>query len=290
MSEGILTEEQKAAFWRDGCLVVPAVVEPEPLARLQGTMRAWVEESRGYDAPWGRTIDDRPRFHVEAGHGPDNPRLLRVNAPIEVSDDYLEVATRGRLPTIVAELIGPDVKLHHTKINAKQPGGHTAVRWHQDFPFTPHSNDDVITALIMVDDVDEHNGPLEVLPGSHRDEIYSLWHDDLFTGAVSDEVEAASRARAVTCHGPAGSVCLMHTRLLHGSAPNAGREPRTLFIAVYSADDAVPLSPNPMPHRFEGMLVAGRRSRRVRSQPFDIRLPQLPRTGSFFDQQASPTG
>jgi len=147
----------------------------------------------------------------------------------------------------------------------------------------------VITALIMIDDVGEENGPLEVLPGSHREEIYSLWHDDVFTGAVSAEIEASSRARARICHGPAGSVCLMHTRLLHGSAPNHAHRPRTLFIAVYSADDAVPLSPNPMPSRFEGMLVAGQRSRRVRSVPFELRLPQLPRTGSFFDQQAAPS-
>ncbi|MEZ5651803.1 MAG: phytanoyl-CoA dioxygenase family protein [Burkholderiaceae bacterium] len=285
----MLSEQQKQAFWRDGYLMVGGVVAGDALARLQRTMAGWVDESRAHAQPWGRTIDDRPRFHLEAGHGPGAPRLLRVNAPIEVSDDFLNVATDGRLPAVVADLIGPNVKLHHTKINAKQPGGHTAVRWHQDFAFTPHSNDDVVTALVMVDEVDERNGPLEVLPGSHRDEIYSLWHDEAFTGAVSTEIESRSRERAVLCTGPAGSVCLMHTRLLHGSAPNQGSSPRTLFIAVYSADDAVPLSPNPMPHRFEGMLVAGQRSRRVRSVAFDMRLPQLPRTGSFFDQQAAPS-
>lgn len=284
-----LTEAQKAAFWRDGFLVVPDAVPPASLARLADTMAAWVEDSRTRERPWGETVDGRARFHLEAGHGPDSPRLLRVNAPIEVSDDYLEVATTGRLPALVAGLIGPDVKLHHTKINAKQPGGHTAVRWHQDFAFTPHSNDDVVTALVMVDEVTDENGPLEVLPGSHRDAIYSLWHDDAFTGAVDAATEAQSRARAVRCAGPAGAVCLMHTRLLHGSAPNRGLSPRTLFICVYSADDAVPLSPNPMPHRFEGLLVAGRRTRRVRSIPFELRLPQLPKTGSFFDQQAKPS-
>ena len=67
---------------------------------------------------------------------------------------------------MVAELIGPSVKLHHTKINAKQPGSATEVKWHQDFPFTPHSNSDLITALLMVDEVTPENGPLEVQPGS----------------------------------------------------------------------------------------------------------------------------
>ncbi len=78
----------------------------------------------------------------------------------------------------------------------------------------------------------------------------------------------------------------MHTRLLHGSAPNRSDRPRTLFIAVYSADDALPCSPNPVPSRHQGEIVRGEASGRIRCVPFDIPLPQLPQTASFFDQQA----
>ena len=84
-----------------------------------------------------------------------------------------------------------------------------------------------------------------------------------------------------------GACCFMHTRLLHGSAPNHSDHPRTLFIAVYTAEDAVPLSPNPVPSSMEGMVVAGERTGKVRSVDFELRLPQLPRTASFFDQQAT---
>jgi hypothetical protein len=78
----------------------------------------------------------------------------------------------------------------------------------------------------------------------------------------------------------------MHTRLLHGSAPNLSAHPRTLFIAVYSAEDARPLGDNPLPSRYEGMVVHGTVTGRVRSTPFDIRLPQKPQGASFFTQQA----
>ena len=78
---------------------------------------------------------------------------------------------------------------------------------------------------------------------------------------------------------------LMHTRVLHGSAPNASDRERTLFICVYSAGDAVPLSPNPMPHRFEGLTVRGERSARVRAVDFSVELPELPGGASFFEQQ-----
>jgi len=192
----------------------------------------------------------------------------------------------SKMTDCVAELIGPNIKYHHSKVNSKLPGAATVVKWHQDFPFTPHSNDDLITALLMVDEVTEENGPLQVVPGSHKGEIYDLWHDGVFTGAVDDAVTADCLENAVTCTGKAGSLCLMHTRLLHGSAPNLSWLPRTLFITVYSAEDAVPCSPNPVPNRHQGEVVRGEASGHIRSTPFDIPMPQLPKAASFFDQQA----
>ena len=78
----------------------------------------------------------------------------------------------------------------------------------------------------------------------------------------------------------------MHTRLLHGSAPNLSPNPRTLFISVYSAEDAIPYSPNPMPTEYEGLVVRGTQTQRVRSIDYEMELPQIPTTASFFDQQA----
>ena len=231
-------------------------------------------------------MDGRPRYDLEPGHSARNPCLRRVNAPVEVSEAYLAATLDSRMVDCIADLIGPDVKLHHTKINSKLPGGHTEVKWHQDFSFTPHSNDDVVTALLMVDDVTEENGPLQVLAGSHRGPIHSLWHEGVFTGAVADEVAAACLPSAATCTGPAGSVCLMHTRLLHGSAANRSERPRTLHISVYSAEDAVPISPNPVPSLYEGRLIRGQRTGRVRSINYELELPQLPTGASFFDQQS----
>ena len=78
----------------------------------------------------------------------------------------------------------------------------------------------------------------------------------------------------------------MHTRLLHGSAPNLSPSSRTLFICVYSAEDAIPYSANPMPTEYEGLIVRGEKTNRVRSIQYEIELPQKPTTASFFDQQA----
>jgi ectoine hydroxylase-related dioxygenase (phytanoyl-CoA dioxygenase family) len=273
----MLDRNQIESFRENGFLVVEDAVEPDLLRRLQSNFALWVEESRGHGEPFGESLDGRPRFDLEPGHSAEAPALRRVASPIEISEDFRRAAMDSRLVDAVADLIGPDIKLHHSKINSKLPGAATSVKWHQDFPFTPHSNDDLVTALLMLDQVTERNGPLEVVPGSHRGPLHSLWHDDRFTGA----------AEAVRCTGPAGAVCLMHTRLLHGSAPNRSSDPRTLFIVVYSAEDAVPLSDNPLPSRYEGTVVRGRATGRVRCVANELRLPQKPSGASFFVQQSA---
>jgi ectoine hydroxylase-related dioxygenase (phytanoyl-CoA dioxygenase family) len=281
-----LSAAQRKQFWSDGYLVVENAVDTDSLQQMRADFEHWVEESRGHSKPYGDTLDGRPRFDLEAAHSKDRPGLRRVNAPIEVSQAYYDAMASSRMTDCVADLIGPNVKFHHSKINAKLPGGNTAVKWHQDFTFTPHSNDDLVTALLMVDEVTADNGPLEVVAGSHKGELYGLWHNGIYTGAVADEIAEQCQQQARTCVGPAGSVCLMHTRLLHGSAPNISQQSRNLFICVYSADDAVPCASNPMPTRFEGLVVRGEKTNRIRSIAYDIEMPQKPTTASFFDQQA----
>ena len=283
----MLSADQTAFFATHGYLVVEDAVTPQQLARLRTDFADWVEESRRETAPYGETADGRARFDVEPGHSAERPALRRVSSPAEVSDAYREVMASSRIVEMVAGLIGPNVKLHHEKINSKLPGTATKVDWHQDFGFTPHSNDDLITALLMVDEVTDENGPLEVVPGSHKGPLEPLWHDGRFTGSVDGATAGRCVASAVRCTGPAGSVCLMHTRLLHGSAPNGSDGARTLYIAVYSAEDAVPLCDNPLPSRFEGLVVHGTPTGSVRTTPYDMRLPQKPRGASFFVQQAS---
>ena len=281
-----LTEGQIAAFHRDGVLTVENAVTPAELAALRADFAGWVEQSRGETKPYGAGLDGRARFDMEPGHSAAKPALRRINAPTEISEAYLAVMAGSRMTAMVADLIGPNVKHHHNKINSKLPGAATSVSWHQDFPFTPHTNDDLITALLMVDEVTEENGPLEVVPGTHVGEIHSLWHDGVFTGAIDKDEAAKMQAASVKCFGPAGSVCLMHTRLAHGSAPNLSSSPRTLFIAVYSAADAMPCCPNPVPNVHEGLIVAGTDPRTVRATPYEMRVPEFPKGASFFSQQA----
>jgi ectoine hydroxylase-related dioxygenase (phytanoyl-CoA dioxygenase family) len=287
MGDNMLTESQIEQFQRDGYLVVENVLSANELEALNAEFNGWVDESRGQTAAYGETLDHRPRFDVGGDHSAEHPSLRRVASPTEISPAYLQVATDSRMTDMVHALIGAGgVRLHHSKINSKLPGTETQVKWHQDFLFTPHSNDDLVTALLMVGEVTAENGPLQVIPGSHKQPLYSHWQGGRFTGNVDDEVVSRECQSPVECVGPAGSVCFMHTRLLHASAPNASTLPRTLFITVYAAEDALPYGENPLPSQHQGMLLRGKDSGEVRTTANVLKLPQKPKGASFFVQQA----
>ena len=192
---GLLSQSQKDAFWKDGVLVVEDAVSDTQLEQLRSVFTGWVEESRSHTEDYGETLDGRARFDPQPGHSADQPGLRRIQSPEEVSDVYEDVMRTARVVDYCTELIGPNIRFHHGKVNSKLPGSGTAVKWHQDFLFQPMTNDDMITCLLFIDDVTAENGPLEVIPGSHKGPLYPHWHDGVFTGAVDDSIVDPQRDR-----------------------------------------------------------------------------------------------
>ena len=260
----ILSQNQKKQFWTDGFLLVENAINDRQLENLKKTFLDWVNDSRNYKTDYGETMDGRPRFDLQPGHSSDVPGLRRIQSPEEISEVFADVMRNGRSVDMCAELIGQGIRFHHGKVNSKLPGTATKVNFHQDFPFEPMTNDDMITCLLFIDDVTLENGPLEVVPGTHKGPLYSHWHNGIFTGSVSDEILAEHEDKIIRCTGKAGSVCLMHASLLHGSAPNLSNKSRTLYISTYYAEDAVELSPNHLPSTLTHELVRGEASGRVR--------------------------
>jgi ectoine hydroxylase-related dioxygenase (phytanoyl-CoA dioxygenase family) len=281
-----LTPAQINDFWRDGYICVPDAVSRDELDAMRGLIAEWVEESRAHASPFGpETIDGRPRFDMGLEHSAEKPALRRINNPSDLYATYEQVMRDARVVDMVSDLIGPNVKFHHDKINLKLPGSNTEVHYHQDFLFTPHTNDDVVTALIMLDDVTEQNGCLKVVAGSHKGELHTLFEDGVFVGRMQEDVSAEMKQADMPVTGAAGSVCLMHTRLAHGSDANHGDIARGLYICVYTASDAFPLAKNPMPNPNEGSMVRGERSRIARMNVEAVELPEQPKSASFFTVQ-----
>lgn len=282
----ILSASEINRFNQQGFLLLENIIPPDKLLKMQQEFEQWREDSRNYSEPYGTTFDNRPRFDVEPGHCADKPALRRIASPVEISGTYLEMMRDSRALDAIVDLIGPNLKFENSKINAKQPGAGTVVKYHQDFLFGPHTNDDRITILFFIDHVTEENGPLEVVPGTHTGPLYEHWHNGVFTGAIADTIASDMKPQAISCYGPAGSACLMHTRLVHGSAPNLSNKPRTLFICEYMAEDSYPLQANHIPSKFMNDIVRGEFTGRVRCSDYEMAFPEVPKSASFFDQQA----
>ena len=160
-----LFDKYRDDFNRDGFVMMKNAVSKDQLEAMKLKLNNWVNESRGFSENFGKQMDGRPRFDVEPNtHSRDTPALRRVASPIEVSETYLNVTRDNAALDLIAHIFNPNIKLVGTKINLKLPGSGTVVKYHQDFPFEPHSNDDIMTTLYFLDDVTLENGPLEVVP------------------------------------------------------------------------------------------------------------------------------
>jgi len=238
-------------------------------------------------------------YDLDAGHSAAEPRLTRIKLPHQQHPIYWETLTGAPITTILAALLGPDVRLHTSKLNTKAPGGGAAVEWHQDWAFYPHTNNDLLAVGLMLEDVTEENGPLLVIPGSHRGPVLEHTRNGVFCGAVDPADPLFDLASAVTLTGRAGTISLHHVRLLHGSAPNMSDRARLLLFYECGAADAWPITGNGGPYTnmkpaamWEDMqkrMICGSQPRAARLEPVPVLMPvpPAPDSSSIFKVQES---
>ena len=232
----MLAADQSAQFRDQGFIAVPGLLDDDWLARLRAVTAEFVDQSR-------TLTESNPLFDLEPDHSADDPRLRRLSAPTDLHDTYWQLAADSVVTDVVADLIGPDVKFHHSKLNFKAPHGGEEVKWHQDIQFWPHTNYDLVTVGVFLEDVEPGMGEVGFVPGSHDGPLYDLYDGDVWVGALSDDdVAVAGTERAVYPTGPAGSITVHHCRTVHGSAVNSSDRPRPLLLMTYAAADAFALT------------------------------------------------
>ena len=287
-----LTKEQRERYDRDGFVLVEGAVPRATLARLRETTERLIDASRAI-------TENDDVYDLDTGHGPNAPRLNRIKTPHLVDPVYDEYLRSDALLDLVRPLVGENVRLHNSKLNTKAAHGGAAVHWHQDWAFYPHTNDDLLAVGVMLSDVGDDDGPLQMVPGSHRDAVLSHRRGGVFCGAIDPDDPAARLDEAIALTGPAGSVSLHHVRTLHASAPNRGERPRLLLLYELGAADAWPiggaqnvytgLDQRALWRRFEDNLVAGEQplAARLADVPVEMPLPPAPDSSSIFRIQAS---
>jgi ectoine hydroxylase len=223
-----LTRQQIEQFDRDGYLFFPGQfsadetrVLTEAVPELYSRREVYNVREKGSDA-------------------------VRINFAAHLtSAPFARLARHPRMVQPVMDLLGEELYMHQFKINGKMAFEGDVWQWHQDYG--TWLNDDLMpteramNVAIFLDDVNEFNGPLMFIPGSHKKGVLEAQHDTRTTSyplwTVDDALIRQLVERAggknggiVSPKGPAGSMILFHSCLVHASGSNLSPWNR---VAVY---------------------------------------------------------
>ncbi|HET6609958.1 MAG TPA: phytanoyl-CoA dioxygenase family protein, partial [Rhodopila sp.] len=172
----MLTQAQIDEYNEIGAIVVPNVLTAEEVRSLSGVTDDFVAQARGLT---GHT----PVYDLEDSHTPDDPRVRRIKAPHLHHPAYAALVRHPNIIGVLQSLWGPDIRFDTAKLNMKCAGFGAPVEWHQDWAFYPHTNDNLAAVGVMFDDMAMENGPLMIIPGSHKGPTFDHHADGVFCGA-----------------------------------------------------------------------------------------------------------
>jgi ectoine hydroxylase len=257
----VLTPVQRRDYERDGFIAISELVDAGWIERLRAVTEEFLDKSRGL-------TESNVLFDLEPDHSAERPRLRRLVSPVDLHPTYWEFATASVIVDVVDDLIGPDVKFHHGKLNFKAERGGEKVKWHQDIQFWPHTNYGPLTVGVFLEDVEPGMGNVGFVPGSHRGELFDQYHGDEWVGCISDsDLARVEVDRAVYPTGPAGSVTVHNCRTVHGSAPNRSDRQRPLLLQTYAPADAFTYTDIVKRSPHGDMLIRGEPARWARHDP-----------------------
>ena len=262
----VLTDEQRRSYFENGYLLVEDIISREWIGRLLDTTHQMVEKSRSI------TKSDEV-FDLEPSHTADDPRLRRLSSPPDHHPVYWEYASESILVDVAADLVGPDVKFHHSKLNFKGADGGEEVKWHQDITYWPHTNYSPLTIGTYLYDVGDEQGPLGVIPGSHEGELFSQYNEaGEWVGCIAD-ADLADSGKAIYLTGLAGSITIHNCRTIHGSKKNLSGAGRPLLLYTYTSADAFSYTSNPIKSRYDGTILRGKSARWAHHDPRACLIP-----------------
>jgi ectoine hydroxylase-related dioxygenase (phytanoyl-CoA dioxygenase family) len=279
----MITKQQVDFYHEQGYVLVENVIDKAALAAIHRVIQEVIAGARGKTAH-----DDI--YDLEPTHTPDDPRVRRIKKPHLVHPIFDQAVKSEAMLSILRALLGRDVRLHGSKLNIKAPRYGSPVEWHQDWAFYPHTNDDVLAIGVMLDDVAPENGPLLVLPGTHR--VGKVWDhhaEGYFCGAMDPSACELDFGKAVAVTGPAGSCSFHHVRLVHGSAQNTSERPRNLLLYECTAADAWPLVNWTNLNEFNSRMLCGEPTLEPRLEKVPVRMPYPParNQGSIYENQTA---
>ncbi len=208
-----LTQEQLAAFDRDGYLFFPSLFSDAEMGKLRAEVPKIYSEFR-------------PEVVREKdGKTPRTSFAAHTYNPV-----FAKLGRHPRLIEPVSQFFGEDLYMHQFKINGKMAFDGDVWQWHQDYG--TWKRDDgmpeprAMNIAVFLDEVTEYNGPLMFIPGSHKGGTLAAGHDLRTTSyplwTIDNDIitKLVERGGIVVPKGPPGSTLMFHGNLVHGSGSN----------------------------------------------------------------------
>lgn len=276
----MLTQAQIAQYRETGAIVVSNILSQDEVQRLRAVTDEFVERAR----PLTVHTDV---YDLEDSHSVAEPRVRRIKTPHLHHAEYGKLVGQPKIVAVLQALWGPNIRFDTAKLNLKSAGFGAAVEWHQDWAFYPHTNDDLAAVGIMMDDMALENGPLMIIPGSHKGPTFNHHANGRFCGAMDPAASGIDFSKAVPLTGKAGSITIHHVRAIHGSAPNTSDRDRRLLLFQFRAADAWPLLGVSDLAAYDELMVAGSPTIVPRMVGVPVRLPLPPADygGSIYENQ-----
>lgn len=163
---------------------------------------------------------------------------------------FMRALMHPAIVSILTKVIGPNVQLHHSKMLVKPPERGAAFPFHQDHPYFPHRDHTMTAASVHLDDANDENGCIRVIPGSH------LWGPIPHIGRHYLDAKKYPLDQGTPCEAKAGDVLFFNYLTVHGSYPNRSDRIRRNVLFQYR-DAADPPVEDVHINWGQGLMVAG---------------------------------
>jgi phytanoyl-CoA hydroxylase len=211
----MLSTTQREQYERDGCVLVSGIFTGAELDELEQALDALIDlrlkREAGLDATWGGDWKDEM----------PPTQILHTHDVQAYSAAWSRAIVHDRLTAAMADLIGPNVQLHHTKAFIKPPEKGSAFPMHQDYPYFPHAKHSMAAGIIHLSDATEDMGCVCFYPGSHKlGPLPTVRERLLYLDPKQYPID-----KATPCVARRGDVAFFSYLTIHGSGTN--RSPRT---------------------------------------------------------------
>lgn len=222
------TKSIKEEYDQNGCIKLPGVISHDEALALGVELQALIQ-SRNTNVQWeGDFISDEERA---------KSKIFDMHEVHEESGNFESLRRDPRLLSRLAILLGGPVIFHHDKGFVK-PGARGDTYGgtfppHQDYPFFPHYDYNMLAAIVYLTDITEDMGPVRVFLGSHRDGPRQTADGRPYINP--DEFRAED---AVVMTGKAGDVVAFNLNTVHMSGANKSPNDRVSWLMQVKHPDS----------------------------------------------------